>query len=246
MDELLSKYSYPIFTIVGNTQYSATAFFYKEENTTYLVSNYHAIKGMSPMHNRQNWKTDILYLKLIIPNTNECHILKIDIREEIVGLTKVFFMSDGIDLFKIKIDASDLNINSINEIIDPIFFNKVPNRIIIYGYPNPLNITDFFWSKISKFESKFNSDGFDKFYDGTMLKMPKFNEKQKMYDLSKFYFFIDQMILSGYSGAPIIGEFENEEGEKNYYFIGVNFGNEPFSNQTWSIRGDIVINYLKG
>lgn len=246
MDEFLSKYSYPIFTIVGDIQHSGTAFFYKKGNTTYLVSNYHSIKGMSPMHNRQYWKTDILYLKLIIPKTNEYQILQIDIREDVVGPTEVFYMSDGIDLFKIKIDASNLNINYINEIIAPKYFNKVPNKIIIYGYPNPLNIVKPFWSKVFKFESKFNSDGFDKFYKGTMLKMPLFNEKQKMYDLSKFYFLIDQMISGGYSGAPIIGEFENEDGEKKYYFIGVNFGNEPFSNQTWGIRGDIAINYLNG
>ncbi|WP_200979843.1 hypothetical protein [Echinicola sp. 20G] len=245
MDGILSKYSYPIFTISENVQHSATGFFFIENEITYLVSNYHAIKGMSPMHNRQNWKANELYLKLEIPSTNNFQLIKFDIREEIIGETEIFYMSDRIDLFKIQVNAQDLNFNYINEIINPDVFNKIPNKVLIYGYPNPEGNQDFFWSKLSKFESQLNPDGFDRFYQGTMLKMPLFNERDKMYALSRFYFFVDKMILGGYSGAPIIGEFENDQGEKEYNFIGVNFGNEPFSNQTWAIRGDIALEYCK-
>ncbi|WP_126652200.1 hypothetical protein [Chryseobacterium aureum] len=244
LDKLLSKYSYPIFTLSGNTQHSATAFFYLDNEITYLVSNYHSIKGMSPMHNRQFWKSDILYLKIINPETNKFQIVNVDIREEITGQTEIFYMDNRIDLFKIKIDIQNLNVNFINDLVNPLYINSIPKRVLVYGYPNPDGIQDTFWSRISKFDSQYNIDGFDNFYFGTLRNMPRFNEKDRMYALNRFYFFINGMIAGGYSGAPIIGEFENEQNEKVYYFIGVNFGNEPFSNQTWAIRGDKALEYI--
>lgn len=243
-DELLSKYSYPIFTFSGNTQHSATAFFFVENDIAYLVSNYHSIKGMSPMHNRQIWKSDILYLKISNPNNNEFQIVSIDISEEITGQTEIFYMENRIDLFKVKINIQNLHINFINDLINPLYFNSIPKKVLVYGYPNPDEIQDKFWSKISKFESQYNIDGFDNFYSGTLRNMPRFNEKERMYAVNRFYYFINGMIAGGYSGAPIIGEFENEKNEKVYHFFGVNFGNEPFSNQTWAIRGDKALEYM--
>lgn len=244
LDKMLCKYSYPIFTITENIQHAATAFFFLEDGITYLVSNYHAIKGMSPIHKRHNWTTDTLYLKLEIPNTNNCQILKIDIREEITGKTEIFYMADRIDLFKIKINIENFYPNYINDLIETSIFGQIPIRILIYGFPNPNGIQDQFWSKPFKFESQYSNNGYDNFYQGTLVKMPNFTEKDKMYALDKFYYFINNMIAGGYSGAPIIGEFKNEQNQKVYHFFGVNFGNEPFSNQTWAIKGNVALEYF--
>ena len=244
LDNLLSKYSYPIFTFSDNIQHAATAFFFEENGNTFLVSNYHAIKGMSPMHNRQNWKSNTLHLKINNPETNEFQIINIDIREEVTGQTEVFFMDSRIDLFKVKINIQNLHLNFINDLINPSYFDSIPNRVLIYGYPNSDEIQDIFWSKLSKFDSQYNIEGFDNLYNGTIRNMPNFYERDSMYALNRFYFFINGMIPGGYSGAPIIGEFENDKNEKVYQFIGVNFGNEPFSNQTWAIRGNTALEYM--
>lgn len=245
LDNSLSKYSYPIFTFSNNVQYAATAFFYFENNDIYLVSNYHAIKGMSPMHSRLNWKSDLLHLKIYNIKAKKVEIINIDISEKTTGITQVFYMDSGIDLFKVKINIEEFHVNFINDLISPLYINSIPNRILIYGYPNSEGIQQVFWSNLAKFESQYNINGFDNFYYATMRNMPGFNKKERMYGLSKLYFFIDRMIPSGYSGAPIIGEFENEKNEITYHFIGVNFGNEPFSNQSWAIRGDVALEYLK-
>ena len=59
----LAKYSYPIFAVSGNQQYTGTAFFYRSGDTSFLVSNYHAIKGMSPLKQAITFNADTLYLK---------------------------------------------------------------------------------------------------------------------------------------------------------------------------------------
>ena len=61
--QVLSKYSYPIFAVAGSRQYTGTAFFYRSGDTSFLVSNYHAIKGMSPLKKAITFNADTLYLK---------------------------------------------------------------------------------------------------------------------------------------------------------------------------------------
>ena len=75
----LSKYSYPIFVVIGKQQFTGTAFFYESNDTTYLVSNYHAIKGMNPLKKVINFKSDSLFLKYPIKNSYATKILSIDI-----------------------------------------------------------------------------------------------------------------------------------------------------------------------
>src|SRR5688572_5439329 len=69
--QFLSKYSYPIFVVSNNQQYTGTAFFYRSGDTTYLVSNYHAIKGMSPMKQKISFSSDTLYLKYPVRSSGE-------------------------------------------------------------------------------------------------------------------------------------------------------------------------------
>src|SRR5436853_233035 len=61
--QLLPRYSYPIFTVTGHEQHTGTAFFYKSGDTTFLVSNYHAIKGMNPLKQTISFSSDTLYIK---------------------------------------------------------------------------------------------------------------------------------------------------------------------------------------
>lgn len=177
--------------------------------------------------------------------TGEEKIIEIDISENAIGKTEIFYMADRIDLLKIPINKPiDGQINYINDLIDSSYFNQTPERVYILGYPNLTNNATKFWSKVSEFQGEYNKDGFDEFYAGTMKKFPLFKEKEKMYSMSRFYYFIKPYIDKGYSGAPVIGQFTLKDKSVIHKFIGVNFGNEPLSMQTWIIRGDVAFNYL--
>src|ERR1700754_3362246 len=84
-DQDLSRYSYPIFTVANNQQYTGTAFFYRSGDTSFLVSNYHAIKGMSPLKQSITFEADTLYLKYPVKNSHDLKVLPIDISDEITG-----------------------------------------------------------------------------------------------------------------------------------------------------------------
>src|SRR5689334_1050728 len=88
-NQVLSKYSYPIFTVVGGQQRTGTAFFYKSGDTTYLVSNYHAIKGMNPLKKVINFTTDTLYLKYPVKNSHDVRVVPIDISDGATGTTEI-------------------------------------------------------------------------------------------------------------------------------------------------------------
>src|SRR6185436_2772343 len=80
--QVLSKYSYPIFAVTGGQQYTGTAFFYRSGDTSFLVSNYHAIKGMSPLKKAITFRADTLFLKYTVKNSGEFKVIGIDISEQ--------------------------------------------------------------------------------------------------------------------------------------------------------------------
>jgi len=102
--QLLSKYSYPIFAVMGSQQYTGTAFFYRSGDTSFLVSNYHAIKGMSPLKQAITFRADTLYLKYPVRRSLDFKIMAINVAEEITGKTEIFSMIDRIDLLKIPVE----------------------------------------------------------------------------------------------------------------------------------------------
>lgn len=73
--------------------------------------------------------------------------------EKTIGKTEIFYMSEGIDLFKFAItEPTDGVFNYINDIIDTSFFNKTPEAVYVLGYPNPDNNTQLYWSQLRVFE----------------------------------------------------------------------------------------------
>lgn len=135
ISDSLKKYSYPVFEITGKTVHTGTAFFYKADNKTFLVSNYHVIKGMSPFHRKILYSSDVLYLKCPITNSNEFIIDTIDISESKVGKTEIFRVIEKLDLFGFEIQPlPNASINYINDLIDTTYFNKIPDEACCYGY----------------------------------------------------------------------------------------------------------------
>jgi hypothetical protein len=244
----LEKYSYPVFTVIGKEQYTGTAFFYRSGDSSFLVSNYHAIKGMSPLKQTITFNTDTLYLKYPVKNSSEFKLLPIDISEKITGETEIFSMVDRVDLLKIAVVIpDDADISFINDLIDTNYLDAEPEEIVAFGYPTNPGSIPAFYSKQQRLEGKINPDGFAD-YDVSLrcsFPVPSDSARAILNATSRYYYFIRPYAPRGYSGAPVFGKFRNEYNEPIYRFIGVIFAGQTATQQTWAIRGTVAVKYLE-
>jgi len=245
----LAKYSYPIFAVTANQQYTGTAFFYRSGDTSFLVSNYHAIKGMSPLKQVITFNADTLFLKYPVKNSYEFKVMAIDISEEITGETEIFSMVDRIDLLKIPVEApEDADILFINDLIDQNYLNAQPEEIVVFGYPtNPGNIP-VFYSRQQRLEGKVNLNGFTDYDASLRLNFPTASDSARaiLGETARYYYFIKPYAAQGYSGAPVFGKFRNANNQVIYRFMGVIFAGQPTTRQTWAIKGTVALQYLQG
>jgi hypothetical protein len=247
--ESLSKYSYSIFTMAGKQQFTGTAFFYKSGDTSFLVSNYHAIKGMNPLQQVINFRTDSLYLKYSVKNSDETKLLTLDISEEITGKTEVFSMVNRIDLMKIPVNLpEDAEIYYINDLIDSDMLESEPEEVVIFGYPTKPGKIPAFYSHLQKLEGTVNSNGFAEYDASLRVNFPDASDSARaiMHGTSRYYYFIKPFAAQGYSGAPVFGKFRKPNNEVIYRFIGVIFAGQPATRQTWAIKGSVALQYLQG
>ncbi|MEP7376398.1 MAG: S1C family serine protease [Chitinophagaceae bacterium] len=245
----LAKYSYPIFAVTGDQQYTGTAFFYRSGDTTYLVSNYHAIKGMSPLKKTITFNIDTLYLKYPVKNSNEFKVIGIDISEEITGKTEIFSMVSRIDLLKIPVETpGDADIFFINDLIDEDYLDKEPEEVFVFGYPTDPGSIPAFYSQQQRLEGKVNPNGFTDYDASLRLNFPATTDNARaiLGGTSRYYYFIRPYAAQGYSGAPVFGKFRNADNEVIYRFTGVIFAGQPTTRQTWAIKGAIALKYLQG
>lgn len=245
----LSKYSYPIFAITGNQQHTGTAFFYQSGDTNFLVSNYHAIKGMNPLKQVINFNVDSLFLKYPVKNSKDSKVIAIDVSEEITGETEIFSMIDRIDLLKIPVDIpGDADIRFINDLIDTDYLNAEPEEIVAFGYPtSPGNIPTFF-SRQQRLEGVVNPTGFSDYATALQTNFPESSDSARaiMIGTERYYYFIKPYAPPGYSGAPVFGKFRNVSNQVVYRFTGVIFAGQPSTRQTWAIKGKVALQYLLG
>lgn len=246
----LSKYSYPIFTVTGKQeQHTGTAFFYRSGDTSFLVSNYHAIKGMSPLQQSINFTADSLYLKYPVKNSPETKLLTLDISEAITGKTEVFSMVSRIDLLKIPVNLpDDADIYYINDLIEDDLLESEPEEVVIFGFPTKPGSIPAFYSKQQKLEGKVNINGFADYDASLRVNFPDASDSARaiLNGTSRYYYFIRPFAAQGYSGAPVFGKFRNENNEVIYRFIGVIFAGQPATRQTWAIKGKVALQYLQG
>lgn len=248
-NQALAKYSYPIFTVSDKQQRTGTAFFYQSGDTSFLVSNYHAIKGMNPLKKSITFNADTLFLKYPVRNTYDTRILSIDISEENTGKTEVFSMVDRIDLLKIPVELpGDADILFINELIDVDYLDAEPEDVIVFGYPTKPGSIPAFYSNQQRLEGKVNPDGFTDYDESLRLNFPNTSDSARaiINSTSRYYYFIKPYAAQGYSGAPVFGKFRTAGNGVIYRFIGVIFAGQPSTMQTWAIRGDVALQYLQG
>lgn len=247
--KVLAKYSYPIFAVSGTQQYTGTAFFYQSGDTTYLVSNYHAIKGMSPLKKAITFNSDTLYLKYNLKNSTESRILSIDVSEESTGETEIFSMVDRIDLLKIPFNVpADADLYFINDLIDPDYLNDVPEEVVVFGFPTEPGSVPAFYSKQQRLAGQVNQQGFADYDASLKVNFPSSSDSARaiLNNTSRYYYFIKPYAAQGYSGAPVFGKFRNADNKFIYRFTGVIFAGQPTTRQTWAIKGSVALQYLQG
>jgi len=247
--QLLAKYSYPIFAVTGNEQFTGTAFFYRLGDTSFLVSNYHAIKGMSPLKQAITFSADTLYLKYPVRNSDEFKVIAIDINEQNTGKTEIFSMVNRIDLLKVPVQLPpDADILFINDLIDEDYLNAEPEEVVLFGYPTDPGSIPVFYSRQQRLEGKVNPSGFSDYDASLRLNFPATSEDARaiMGGTARYYYFFRPYAAQGYSGAPVFGKFRNADNEVIYRFIGVVFAGQPTIRQTWAIKGAVALQYLQG
>jgi hypothetical protein len=247
--QVLSKYSYPIFVVAGGQQYTGTAFFYRSGDTSFLVSNYHAIKGMSPLKKAITFNADTLYLKYPIKKSRDFKIMAINIGEKITGKTEIFSMVDRIDLLKIPVEPPvDADILFINERIDENYLNAEPEEVVVFGFPTNPGSIPAFYSRQQRLEGKVNPNGFTDYDASLQINFPNASDSARaiMNRTARYYYFIKPYAAQGYSGAPVFGKFRNADNEVIYRFTGVIFAGQPTTRQTWAIKGRVALKYLQG
>lgn len=244
----LSKYSYPLFALANSTQHTGTAFFYSTDDSTFLVSNYHAIKGMSPLKQTIAFQSDTIYLEYPSKHTGERKLLAVDVREQVVGKTEVFSMVDRIDLFKVPITLpGDADVHFINEMVDATLMDQQPEEIVVFGFPPGKGAVQKFYSRQEKLTGQVNENGFRE-YDASILRQfpnTSTDARAVVAATSRYYFFIRPYAQQGYSGAPVFGKYRTEDDQFVYRFAGVIFGGQPSTKQTWAIRPEVALAYLE-
>ena len=247
--QFLAQYSYPIFAVTGKQQYTGTAFFYRSGDTTYLVSNYHAIKGMSPLKQTITFNADTLYLKYPVKNSGETKMIAIDISESSTGETEIFSMVDRIDLLKIPVtEPADAELHFINDLIEPDLLNTVPEEVVVFGYPTDAGSVPAFYSRQQRLEGQVNLQGFTDYDHSLKLNFPGSSDSARaiLSGTSRYYYFIKPYAAQGYSGAPVFGKFTTADNRTVYRFTGVIFAGQPMTRQTWAIKGAVALQYLQG
>jgi hypothetical protein len=245
----LAKYSYPIFAVTGNQQYTGTAFFYRSGDTSFLVSNYHAIKGMSPLKKIITFTADTVYLKYPVKNSSEFKLMPINVSEEITGETEIFSMVDRIDLLKIPIEEpADADIHYINDLINPTYLNSVPEEVVLFGFPTGAGQIPEFYSRQQRLHGKVNLQGFREYDASIKLNFPNTSDSARaiLGSTARSYYFIKPYAAQGYSGAPVFGKFRIADNKVVYCFTGVIFAGQPLTHQTWAIKGTVALQYLQG
>lgn len=244
----LAKYCYPIFAVTGNQQHTSTAFFYQSADTTFLVSNYHAIKGMSPLKQQITFNADTVFLEYPVKNSDQLKIMAIDIGEEVTGETEIFSMVDRIDLLKLPVDLpEDADIFFINDFIDPAYLNVFPEEVVAFGFPTVPGGAPAFSNRQKRLEGKVNPQGFSEYDASLKLNFPGASDSARaiLSGTARYYYFIKPYAPQGYSGAPVFGKFRTADNKTIYRFMGVIFAGQPLTRQTWAIKGTVALQYLQ-
>lgn len=247
--QALSKYSYPIFAFTDGQQHTGTAFFYKSGDTAFLVSNYHAIKGMSPLKKTIAFTADTLYLKYRVKDSHDFRIMPINISEDVIGATEIFSMVDRIDLLKIAVQPpADGDIYFINDLIDPAYADAVPDEVVAFGFPTGPGSIPAFYAHQQRLEGQINPLGFTEYDDSLKNAFPAASDSARavINATSRYYYFIKPYAAQGYSGSPVFGKFRTAGNRTIYRFTGVIFAAQPMTKQTWAIKGDVALQYLQG
>lgn len=221
--DTLSNYSYLIKLTSITGTYVATGFILNRNNKFYFVTAYHVAAGYIPKNHKH---IPINNLNITISKKSEIppksFNLPPDISKKELEIFDKLELPD-ISIYEISKNQIDPSIKlfDISLLIDTAYFDRKPNKIIVFGYP----------VNLSKFPPDYVLDS------SKFVSMPKniWSIKPATSSLSneifaqrydkQYFMSTDSKITNGYSGAPVFGVFKNNK--KNVIkFIGVVSGAE--------------------
>lgn len=243
------KYSFPIvLTYKGNFAGAGTAFYYKQGNTFYLVSCRHLFSGINSFNpqNNPNLADNVWF------NVDAGSVGSVPLAEFSVDLKRFIDLHKEPDLYKLKLyNFNGTAAITINDMIDSLYYNKVPERVFCYGYDGQLVEKTPNFDEIYKMPPILLCGTYVTYKDWLLKKFPnmKFTEGQNYLnqELSKRFFFISAEGKNGMSGSPVFGEYKvNVNGSPSYVYklIGVFEGEELDTKFTWVTKVEYLVDYM--
>ena len=204
---------------------------------------------MDPFRGRRDFVPDHLYFQYPKINSKDSGLFTIEVSDQMLGQVKIFKINSEIDLFGFETNLPpDGIINTINELIDPTFFNKIPIELFSCGYVSYKMNNALFFNPITT-HGHYENDFIE--YETILKKTapPGKNDTIEKFiaKCKDWYYFISVMSQQGQSGSPVFGKFiyyKNGKKLTTYKFYGVLFGRNYDLNKAWAIKGKTANNYF--
>jgi hypothetical protein len=244
----LMKYTIPINSrFSGDNSGSASGFIYTRAGKTFLVSAMHAFSGINYLNQGPTLEydyhidTNVLWFK---SDNSNIVPLSFSISKYSEGLKTKLTIPPDLDLYKIEITIADsLKYNPINNLIDPSFFDKIPDTVIFFGFGG-----DYLENHHSPSEWVTAVPelalGTAISYNTFLANMNSPNRNIGTEMMNDEYLFSSKMGKTGMSGSPVFGKFTTDDHKSVVKFIGVNCWLQLDVRYSWVIKAKYVYNYL--
>ncbi|QQL49606.1 trypsin-like peptidase domain-containing protein [Mucilaginibacter ginkgonis] len=242
----LGKYSYLCFAVNNNKTINGTCFFYKSNKNLYLVTNYHVFYGADILNHTRMLNVDTLRISYTSTKTNEQKFFKIANRTDSV---QYFNHYDSPDLMAKKIVTvpDDMDVNCINDLVEPSFFKEKPESVVVFGYPalmNKIKAADAVDVQKCYLTGNIGSGDVNSFDQALSTCCDQKNLRKVKRKIDGKEFQMQMTALPGFSGSPVYGKFY-KNGTYQYKFIGVMFASDIVNNTSVAINGKTFADYMK-
>lgn len=235
----LKEFSYHVvLTYKGMAVSGGTCFFYKRNNDTMLISNYHVLTGYDPRTKKKRFDVDSI---ILIPHDDigeNKFIPSMAVDKSLLNLNTI----GQLDCIQVKVNWNrQTPINFINRLIDTNYFYKIPSNVYVFGYPTD---SSNIFTSVELFQSNFINDCTSYLFKKNKL-LPIADTKKDVNEAIKYrnknFFLTNNMLRRGFSGSPVFGKFLNDHNKVVYKYIGIVSEVDSFLNITWIIKPQLTI-----
>jgi hypothetical protein len=145
-----------------------------------------------------------------------------------------------LDIAAFNVDPKTVpsTLKTIDDLIDPNYFHKIPEQVIAYGF---FDVTDL--GKSAKIRTYLAMTGIETNYE-LILKAPRRASKEPDLAYFKNYtLLLKDTLTRGMSGSPLFGKFIINN-KPQYRFLGINYANIAGINKGLCLKASRVIGYI--